>query len=78
MLDLGEVCELAVVSVGDYWAAFAKTGDPNGTGRPVWPRYDAAHDQRLEITATGAAAQGSAGGASLDALRAHFASAARP
>ncbi len=23
--------------VGDYWAAFAKSGDPNGVGRPVWP-----------------------------------------
>ncbi len=66
----------AAALVGDYWTAFAKTGDPNGAGRPVWPRYDAAHDQRLEITATGAAAPGPAGGAALDALRAHFASSA--
>ncbi|HEV7384675.1 MAG TPA: carboxylesterase family protein [Phenylobacterium sp.] len=69
--------EAAAVLVGDYWTAFAKTGDPNGPGRPAWPRYDAAHDQRLEITTTGRAAQGSAGGAPLDALRAHFAAANR-
>jgi para-nitrobenzyl esterase len=26
-------------TMGDYWVAFAKTGNPNGSGRVDWPRY---------------------------------------
>ena len=47
--------EAAAKLVGDYWVAFAKTGDPNGAGRPAWNRYDRAKDQRLDITIDGAA-----------------------
>jgi para-nitrobenzyl esterase len=36
-----------------YWAAFARTGDPNGAGRPTWPAYDAASDRLLEFANDG-------------------------
>jgi para-nitrobenzyl esterase len=32
-----------------YWTSFAKIGDPNGEGRPAWPRYDRASDQILDF-----------------------------
>jgi para-nitrobenzyl esterase len=35
-----------------YWENFARTGDPNGPGRPVWPRY-AADEQILMISNDG-------------------------
>lgn len=25
--------------MSDYWVSFAKTGNPNGAGRPVWSPY---------------------------------------
>jgi para-nitrobenzyl esterase len=36
----------------NYWANFAKSGDPNGTGLPKWPRYSTA-DELLIIQASG-------------------------
>jgi para-nitrobenzyl esterase len=40
-----------------YWAAFAKTGDPNGAGRPRWPAYDAARDVLLDFAEQGPVAR---------------------
>jgi len=31
--------------ISRYWTNFAKTGDPNGTGLPVWPAFDNAKQQ---------------------------------
>jgi para-nitrobenzyl esterase len=41
--------------VGAYWASFAKTGDPNGAGRPAWPAYSSSADLLLEFTNDGPA-----------------------
>ena len=38
-----------------YWAAFAKSGNPNGRGRPKWPTYDASRDELIEFAASGEA-----------------------
>jgi para-nitrobenzyl esterase len=38
-----------------YWAAFAKSGDPNGPSRPRWPAYDASRDELIEFAASGEA-----------------------
>ena len=32
-----------------YWTNFAKTGDPNGDGLPVWPTYTQEKDQHMEL-----------------------------
>jgi para-nitrobenzyl esterase len=36
-----------------YWAQFGKTGDPNGAGRPTWPRYDPSVDRLIHFTNSG-------------------------
>lgn len=33
----------------DYWVQFARTGDPNGGGRPAWPEFDGKKQAYLEL-----------------------------
>jgi len=40
-------------NLNTYWANFAKTGNPNGTGLPVWPLYDPRKDEILDIDLDG-------------------------
>lgn len=46
--------ELARI-MNTYWANFAKTGNPNGKGLPVWPLYDAQIEEILDIELDGKA-----------------------
>jgi para-nitrobenzyl esterase len=40
--------KLAALMSG-YWVAFARSGNPNGAGRPEWPAYDPATDKLMEF-----------------------------
>jgi para-nitrobenzyl esterase len=40
-------------TMSGYWTAFVKTGNPNGGGRPEWPRYDPATRDVLNFTNKG-------------------------
>ncbi len=40
-----------------YWVNFARTGDPNGTGLPAWPRFNATARPYLEFTLRGPVAK---------------------
>ena len=33
-----------------YWTNFAKTGDPNGSNLPKWPRFDLSTRAYLQFT----------------------------
>lgn len=35
------------------WIAFGKTGNPNGGGRPEWPRHDPSIDRMIDFTNEG-------------------------
>jgi para-nitrobenzyl esterase len=41
--------ELLTQQMISYWTNFAKTGDPNATGLPVWPQYDTATEPILTL-----------------------------
>jgi len=53
-----------------YWVAFAKTGNPDGEGRPHWPAYDANDDQLRNFTNDGPVAEHDAWKARLDVTEA--------
>ena len=51
--DLTPADEATAKAANAYWANFAKTGDPNGSGLPHWPRYEPATDGIMDFTPQG-------------------------
>ncbi len=51
--DLAPADEAAAQAANAYWANFAKSGDPNGPGLPVWPAYDAGKDTIMDFSPDG-------------------------
>jgi para-nitrobenzyl esterase len=52
--DKASEADLAMArTMSGYWIDFVKAGDPNGGGRPVWPRYDPATGDVLNFTNAG-------------------------
>ncbi len=51
--DLDPTDETDARAANTYWADFAKTGDPNNSSLPKWPKYSATSDTLLNFTTTG-------------------------
>jgi para-nitrobenzyl esterase len=58
----------AADTISAYWVAFAKTGDPNGDGRTIWPRYVAREDRLLDLTNDGPVVRPVPAARALDAI----------
>jgi para-nitrobenzyl esterase len=64
--DLAADDEATAKAALAYWVAFAKTGNPDGEGRPHWPAYSAGADQLMNFTNAGPVAERDAWKARLD------------
>ena len=49
--------EKVAEETNNYWANFAKTGNPNGPGLPHWPRYNSSKDVLMDFTEHGPVAK---------------------
>jgi carboxylesterase type B len=49
--DRSSVDQALSEAMMDYWARFAATGDPNGTGAVDWPQYNTSTGPYLELGA---------------------------
>jgi para-nitrobenzyl esterase len=63
--------EALAAAVNAYWVAFARTGDPNGDGRPKWPGYLPQDDVIMDFAITGPAAKPDPWKARLDLVEKH-------
>jgi para-nitrobenzyl esterase len=51
--DLAPADKAMAEATNAYWVSFAKTGDPNGPGRPAWPPCTSACDDVLDFANNG-------------------------
>ena len=63
----------AADAMAGYWTTFAKTGDPNGGGRPAWPEFGDEPDRLLEFTNDGPVARPIPFADRLDLIEAYYA-----
>jgi len=49
--EVREVDERLADLMAAYWVNFARTGDPNGEGLPVWQAYEADDEAYMELAA---------------------------
>jgi para-nitrobenzyl esterase len=68
--DLAAADEATAKAALAYWVAFAKTGNPDGEGRPHWPAYNASADELMNFTNAGPVAEPDGWKARLDVTEA--------
>jgi len=73
----GAMDAAAAATISAYWAAFAKSGDPNGEARVPWPAYSASDDRLLEFTNDGPVVKPVPNKPVLDAIEASYAAPSR-
>lgn len=70
---MGDSDRAAATAMADYWTTFARSGDPNGVGRPEWPDMRNVDDELLEFTNGGPVAKPVPFAERLDLIEAYFA-----
>lgn len=70
---MGARDQRAATAMADYWTTFARAGDPNGQGRPVWPEFGREPDRLLEFTNNGPEAKPMPHKERLDLIEAFYA-----
>ena len=62
--------------LSQYWVNFAKTGDPNGDGLPLWPKYEREGEPAIEFATFGTSAASKIRETKLDLFDASYRAAA--
>jgi len=70
---LGQRDDDAAKAMAAYWTTFSQRGDPNGAGRPEWPRFEPGPDLLMEFTNEGPVARAMPHRARLDLISAFYA-----